>query len=39
MRAHVPVLGLETNKMKFNKVLYLEGAQISVQVQDWGNPI
>lgn len=31
---------LETNKMKFKKVLYLEGEKkISVQVQDWGNLI
>lgn len=30
---------LETNKMKFNKVLYLEGEKISGQVQDWGNLI
>lgn len=28
---------LETNKMQFNKVLYLEREKISIQGQDWGN--
>lgn len=30
---------LETNKVKFNKVLYLDGKKISAQVQDCGNLI
>lgn len=29
----------ETNRRKFNKVLYLDGAKNSVHVQGWGNLI
>lgn len=37
-RAHVPALGLETNKMKFKNVFYLDGGENLCTSSGLGKP-